>query len=446
MSAVSISLIIFDLLYNIAITYFYYKIGQVKINAKSWKDVVPSILILVISALFTSFLVLNVTSDLRFWLKFIMEVMTYAIIFRQSITRNLMITLLLFLSCAIAEVIIVVGQTIFFQIPMDTGSSTVGNVIEVNSLILIMYVLFLSIPAIQKLYQRIIHWYSNKDFMTVLIITIIGIYCSLVLLGENFNGVDNFSVFIANNVFSFGVIALVIILIVQKANNNRIIDAYDKLMDYIKIYEKVITDRGKQQHEYKNQLILIRSMLKPEDKKTIQYINEQLKIETADKKMKLFGQLKNVPEGGLKGLIYYKVQEMEKNNVNIFVSVDSQLEDEKMWKICDENLRDISRIIGVYLDNAAEAAKTAQQKSFTIDISSDEGNLIFSFSNTYSGSLDPSSMENDGYTTKGLNRGFGLSLVRDILAKNKYLSQSREVNGRFYVQRLIIHNQNKNEY
>lgn len=446
MSAVSISLMFFSLLFNLAGAYFYCKIGQVKINVKSWKTMVPSAVILITSAIFTSFLVQNVTPQIRFWLKFLMELMTYTILFRQSKTRNLMITLLLFLSCAVSELIVVLGAAILYEIPADNWRGTVDNIFKANLLILIMYIIILSIPNIRKIFQKIVHWYADKDFITLSTITVVGLYCSLILLGENFNGVDELYIFIINNIFSFGIIILVIILIVEKANNNRIIEAYDKLMDYIKVYENVIVERGKQQHEYKNQLIVIREMIKTDDKKTTKYIDKQLKVETENKKMKLFGQLKNVPEGGLKGLIYYKIQEMERNNVTVFVSVNKELENEKIWKICDNNLQDISRIIGVYLDNAAEAIKKADNKSFAIDIDYDNGDIIFNFSNTYCGFLDVMNMEKDGYTTKGLNRGYGLSLVRDIISKNRYLSQKKEINGRFFVQQLCIHKHKKNNY
>lgn len=446
MSAVSISLMFFDLMYNLVGAYFYCKIGQIKLELSSRNKIVLNILILITSTVFTSFLVLKVSPDIRVLLKLLMILLTYSVMFRQSKTRNLMITVLIYLSCVVSEMIVVFGAELFVNISPNEWLMNVQNVLISNFIILCVSTTILAIPKIQRLAIRIVHWYSNKDFLTLVIITTIGMFCSVFLLIENFKGVDSLFLFSANNIFSFGIILLVIILIIEKANNNRILEAYDKLIDYVKVYEKVITERGKQQHEYKNQLIFIREMLNKNDKKTIKYINEQLKLETEDKKMQLFGQLKNVPEGGLKGLIYYKIQEMKKNQVDVFISVDGALENEKLWIVCDENLRDISRIVGVYLDNAAESAKNAQQKSFAIDIGYDDGNLVFSFSNTYSGSLDVSSMGKEGYTTKGLNRGFGLSLVRDILSKNNYLSQEKEVNGRFYVQRLIVHSENKNEY
>lgn len=49
-------------------------------------------------------------------------------------------------------------------------------------------------------------------------------------------------------------------------------------------------------------------------------------------------------------------------------------------------------------------------------------------------------MDKQGYSTKGKSRGYGLSLVQDILNKSAYLKQEREMNGIFYVQKLIIQN------
>ena len=92
------------------------------------------------------------------------------------------------------------------------------------------------------------------------------------------------------------------------------------------------------------------------------------------------------------------------------------------------------------MDNAIEAAERADKKFVIIDIDAEGENIIFSFSNTYEGHIEVGKMDKQGYSTKGKSRGYGLSLVQDLLSKNAYLSQKREINGIFYVQKLIIQN------
>ena len=63
---------------------------------------------------------------------------------------------------------------------------------------------------------------------------------------------------------------------------------------------------------------------------------------------------------------------------------------------------------------------------------------VFSLSNTYEGTIDTGKMDNEGYTTKGESKGYGLSLAKDLINKNKDLRQEREIKGIYFVQRLYM--------
>ena len=103
--------------------------------------------------------------------------------------------------------------------------------------------------------------------------------------------------------------------------------------------------------------------------------------------MNWLNKLKNVPQGGLKGLIYYKLQEMIKNKVKIFVDISPQLSkiDNKKF---NSNLEDISKVIGVYLDNAIESVKNMDEKMIVIEFYLEDAYIVFSLSNTYNGIID----------------------------------------------------------
>ena len=129
---------------------------------------------------------------------------------------------------------------------------------------------------------------------------------------------------------------------------------------------------------------------------------------------------------------------MRKRDIDVFVDVSRVLSNREIWKTCEEQLDDISKVIGVYIDNAIEATSVADLKSILIEVDYEDKKIKFMFSNTYKGILDISKMDNEGYTTKGKGKGYGLSLVKDILYHNKFLHQARELNGRYYVQKLYI--------
>ena len=125
-------------------------------------------------------------------------------------------------------------------------------------------------------------------------------------------------------------------------------------------------------------------------------------------------------------------------DIEVVVNVDEDLKDEKCWKTCDKELKDVSRAIGVYLDNAKQAAALADKKFVIIDVSKEGEKIIFTFSNTFRGELEISKIGKEGYSTKGSNHGHGLALINEIIEHNKHLEISKYINGIYYVQNLII--------
>jgi two-component system sensor histidine kinase AgrC len=172
-------------------------------------------------------------------------------------------------------------------------------------------------------------------------------------------------------------------------------------------------------------------------KEAISYIDKILKNEKDDYNIELLKKLHYLPQGGLKGLIYYKIEQMIDKKIDVYVDISSNLKNTKVLK---DNLQDISKIIGVYLDNAIEAALNADKKYIIIESYMEDDNIVFKFSNTYKESVDLNKVDKEGYTTKGEGKGYGLSLVKDILENNKTFSQERELNGIYYVQKLYIKN------
>ena len=47
-------------------------------------------------------------------------------------------------------------------------------------------------------------------------------------------------------------------------------------------------------------------------------------------------------------------------------------------------------------------------------------------------------MDKAKYSTKGTGRGYGLSVVKDIIDKSSHIEQSREIRGMYFIQNLTI--------
>ena len=255
------------------------------------------------------------------------------------------------------------------------------------------------------------------------------------------------SVALIKEIQNYGALFLIILLNIiifvigffnEKSNNNQLTIKYDNLLDYVKDYELEVVEKGKAIHEHKNQLAVIDDMILKSNKKLKEYVSEKLdKVSKLDDNVWL-EKLTNLPTGGTKGLVYLKIKKMLDNNISIYVEIDDALKTKNKWNNVSKYLEDYTRILGVYLDNAIEASIESKDKQIIIEFIDNEDNIEFILSNTYKGRINVEEIDKEKYSTKGKGRGYGLSLVKDIVEKNKLISQSREINGKFYVQKLFI--------
>lgn len=362
----------------------------------------------------------------------------FKILYKESFSKNLVGLISIIFLVLISELICGIVISIFLNEDVSDMASIPLISIALN-LLIYGFCLFLSkVRIIKKFIQNIIRWQNKNEIELTVFIFILLMVIVTFILYNNFIKLLPSSFLLITNLFCIGVFAFVLGFFKEKTNNNRIKTEYEQLLNYVKVYEKTIEEKSKNQHEYKNQLILIKGMLNKNNKKASNYIDDIICNQSSDDNLELLRKLQYLPQGGLKGLIYYKVEEMISNGIDVYIDISPKLNKPKVTKIINENLHDLSKIIGVYLDNAIEAVRNIQDKYIIIEANIEKNNIIFSFSNTYNGHIDLVRLDKEGYTTKGQGKGYGLSLVKDIINNNETFEQSRQINGPYYVQKLYI--------
>lgn len=225
---------------------------------------------------------------------------------------------------------------------------------------------------------------------------------------------------------------------IKKMNLERKLEQeLDSLMEYTQLYEKTLDHNRKVIHEYKNQLIVIRSLIDSRNKKAYNYINQLLQSEE-DYDERLRFKLSVLPISEIRALFLYKISLAEKTGIEVELDIDPQIIHIDPSTM-EQNIMDISRILGVFLDNALDAVESLKQKKLFISIFRDlENQFCITISNPFQGFFPLEKIYRDGYSTKGKGRGYGLGLVKDILIKNPTIKNQTEVTGNIFTQIIIV--------
>lgn len=141
------------------------------------------------------------------------------------------------------------------------------------------------------------------------------------------------------------------------------------------------------------------------------------------------GRFANINNTYIKGIIFSKYVAAQKQGISLTVEVSDDLFDSQQQYFNE------LRILGILLDNALEAAIAVNQAKVVVSIFRESGHLIYLVKNRINGPVNIAKIWQRGYSTKGDNRGLGLTTVREIVNQhgNFYLSV-KQVSNEFIAQ------------
>lgn len=209
---------------------------------------------------------------------------------------------------------------------------------------------------------------------------------------------------------------------------------YENLFTYVQNFEDWIEKEQLNRHEYKNQLAVLRCLTT--EKKVKDKIDEILE-DSINIEGQVVHQLKMLPKGGIKGLMYYKSAIAQKNKINL--EVDVSLETHSILeKLPEKDIKTLCRLIGIYFDNAIEAARETRKKKVLVEVYEIKDHVTFVFSNTFKKSKNFDDRNKKGVSSKGAGHGNGLYFASKLISENPWLSGKQEVIDKYYIQQLII--------
>jgi len=365
---------------------------------------------------------------------YFIQCLFYKIVFKQTYSKSIVIALIWYLCLFVSEVLIALLATLLLH-AMNQSLVFLKNSIIINCLIASLNVIIINLSK-----NKLISFINNTHFnVKSSLIIIIIILITLALLVFRIP-VSNWNInveFIITMMILLCFCLVGLFILKQKADIHQTTSMYQQLVEYSDITNNLLEDYRVVSHEHQNQLSIIRSMIDEQNKELVEYIDNLLEKRHSIK-YQWIGELNRLPLSGLKGLINYKLIEMEKVKINPNISISKDITKTKLDKLTTKQKDNLYSIMGVYLDNAIESSKESKKKEVTLEIYKENKDIVFVLANTYSGLIELDKIETYGYTTKGKNHGVGLHLVKKIIDSDNTFSQNRNLFENYYVQELRI--------
>lgn len=359
----------------------------------------------------------------------------YFSLFKKDISNSvyyaIIYQMLVFISEIILSVLILfifkLNGSEYFNVPFSLLISSILNYLLVY---LLSRIKFIS-KNIRKLNHIIKK--NNKDWIYIILIMIL----MVLFIFFNRYKMNNSTEYFVNTAMAIFVVVSFVYVIYNKFQRQAMEDKYNESMEYVLRYEKIINEQGKKNHEYNNQLMVIKGYInKPE--RLSEYLDEIIGEHKTGQNYTV-KQLGFLPDGGVKGLLYHKLSKMEDNNIKYYLYVDQNLKDKDIESFDLKTYRDLTKLLGVFLDNAIDAALKSEEKEIEVELKDKDDCLLLTISNTYDKNTDINKVGKSGFTTKGVGHGFGLSIVKDIAKTNSEIETFSSKESDKFIQTAMIY-------
>ena len=251
---------------------------------------------------------------------------------------------------------------------------------------------------------------------------------------RNMISIGNMGAVVINLVLVLVFVIIVYLLYKESIKSNKLSENYNILLNYLEQYEKEIEEKRKIVHDFKNQLIVINGYADPSNTKLKEYISEIIKENRVIRDNYLVKNIDKIPSG-LKGLIYYKFSQLDKSmNIDLLIKKKVKEFDDLNSKVN----KDVIKIVGILLDNAIESARASNDKYISLEMKKEDNKILIIIENSTDKKVDTSKIMGTGFSTKGKNRGYGLSIVNDIIKNNDKIEFTMNSYGSMFETSLKI--------
>ncbi|KOR12273.1 histidine kinase [Staphylococcus carnosus] len=326
------------------------------------------------------------------------------------------------------------------------------NIIIVN---LVYVLIFASVSIVCSLFLRYLikilrqsYLSTNKIYITIVALFLF--FTFIILFSFMPSSIDKSSTFklviVVYVAFILAIVILVIVIsisVLREMRYKRQMQEIDHYYKYTLRIEKINNDMRKFRHDYINILLSMSEYIRDDYMPGLKsYFDKNIvplkdSIQTNSFKINGIERLK-IRE--LKGLLTTKIIQAQENKIRVSVEVPDEIDHISI------NMIDLSRMVGIILDNAIEASLEIEDPLIQIGFMKEENSVVIIIMNKCAKDIPKvHELFQESFSTKGNNRGLGLSTLKEISESKDNVLLDTVIENHYFIQKLEIINTNRKE-
>lgn len=327
----------------------------------------------------------------------------------------------------------------------------IENTLDNQYLILMMYLTLFSLISIILAYTFKIVFKKfkqsylsiNKTYLIIITIVLVSSFIILLIYSQT-PRINNASLKIYGLIF-IGIIIFFITLIIiisrytlRELRYRRNMEEIETYYEYTLQIESINNEMRKFRHDYVNILTTMSEYIRENDMDGLKtYFNDNIvpmKDNLQMNSIKINGT-DNLKVRAIKGLVTTKILQAQEKNIPISIEVPELIDHIEM------NTVDLSRIIGIIIDNAIEASEELEDALIRIAFINVETSVMFIVMNKCKEDMPKiHELFQDSFSTKGDNRGLGLTTLKEITDTTENVLLDTTIENGYFVQKVEIIN------
>ncbi|MCE3022660.1 ATP-binding protein [Staphylococcus pasteuri] len=326
---------------------------------------------------------------------------------------------------------------------------TMVNIFPKSQILVIFhFILFYSIALllayfIRTLLKKLKESYLslNKTYITIISVVLSFSFVFFYIISQTDMSAPNSLrlyaiVFVGLIIFLSIIIFILSMFTLREMRYKRNLQEIETYYEYTLKIESINNEMRKFRHDYVNILSTMSEFIREDDMPGLrQYFNEQIvpmKDNLQTRSLKLNG-IEKLKVREIKGLITTKILQAQEKEIAISIEVPDNIER------IDMNTIELSRIIGITLDNAIEASEPLDDSLIRIAFFKEEESVTLIIMNKCDDDIPRvHELFEEGFSTKGKNRGLGLSTLKEITDNNENVLLDTVIENGFFVQKIEI--------